>query len=152
MSADSAARVVARAFLTRHAAPSDDPAVAAAALYRAYAVLSTNLRSAVGDDGTDTLMWRALLRVDERHPAARELRRTATSTIDSVQLATAVMTHGAPAIRAVIEELLATLIELLTRLVGEGLALRLIDHGSGVNVRPLPDEEKSHRWSGWVEH
>jgi len=143
MPTEPAARAAAHAFLARYAAPSEDPAYAAGALYRAYAVVSTNLRSAVGDDGTDALLARAMARVDELHPAARELRRTTTANIDSAQLAAAVMSHGEPAVRAAMEDILGTVIELLTRLVGESMALRLIDHDSGVTSRPLTDESVS---------
>jgi len=140
MPAEPAARAAAHAFLARHAAPSEDPVYAAAGLYRAYAMVSTNLRTAVGDDGTDALLSRAMARVIEQHPTAHDLRRTATANIDSAQLATAVLAHGEPCVRAMIEDLLATVIELLTRLVGQGLAMRLIDHDSGVASRPFTDE------------
>jgi hypothetical protein len=140
MPTDPAARAAARAFLARYAAPSEDPVYAAGALYRAYTVVSTNLRSAVGDDGTDALLARAMARAVEQHPTVGELRRTATANIDAAQLAAAVAAHGEPAVRAAIEDLLGTVIELLTRLVGEGLAMRLIDHDSGVAARPFTDE------------
>ena len=143
MPIEPATRAAAQAFLARYAAPSEDPAYAAGALYRAYAVVSMNLRSAVGDDGTDALLARAMARAEEQHPAARELRRTATANIDSGQLAAAVMTHGEPAIRAAIEEILGTVIELLTRLVGRGMAMRLIDHDPGATTRPRTDESAS---------
>lgn len=134
------AHAAAHALLARYAAPSEDPVYAAGALYRAYATVSTNLRTAVGDDGTDALLSRALARVGEYHPVVRDLRRTATANIDSVQLAAAVMAHGEPAVRAAIKDILGTVIELLTRLVGQGLAMRLIDHDSGVPSRPPTDE------------
>lgn len=140
MPTDLAARAAARAFLARYAAPSEDPVYAAGALYRAYTVVSSNLRSAVGDDGTDALLARAMARAAEQHPTVGELRRTATANIDAGQLAAAVAVHGEPAVRAAIEELLGTVIELLTRLVGEGLAMRLIDRDTGVAARPFTDE------------
>jgi hypothetical protein len=140
MPTDPAARAAACAFLARYAAPSEDPVYAAGALYRAYTIVSTNLRSAVGDDGTDALLGRAMARAVEQHPTVGELRRTATANIDAAQLAAAVATHGEPAVRAAIEDLLGTVIELLTRLVGEGLAMRLIDHDGGVVARPFTDE------------
>ena len=140
MAVDPEARAAAHALVARYAVAANDPASSATALYRVYAVVSTNLRNAVGDDGTDALLSRAMARVDERHPAARDLRRTATANIDSAYLAAAVSTHGEAAIRAAIEEMLGTVIELLSRLIGGGMALRLIDHESGATSRPPTDE------------
>jgi hypothetical protein len=102
---------------------SPDPSVSA--LQRTCTTVVQNIRQALGDHGCEALMSRAMATIETRHPLAMELRQGQTFTRE--RLATAVQMHGAAAAEAAVESLIGTLIEILARLIGEEMAIRMVD-------------------------
>lgn len=102
---------------------STDPMVSA--LLGSCATADRNLRQALGDHGCDALLSRAVATIEARHPLAADLRQDQVVTRE--RLAMAVQVHGAAATEAAVESLVATLVDILARLIGEDMAVRLID-------------------------
>lgn len=122
-SRELARRLIARA--TKGGGP--DPANVAAALQRTCTRVVDNLRDAMGDDGCTALLVRALVRSESHHPALADIRRLHDGgvTIDGVERATT--THGAAAVTAAVEGLMAALVDVLGRLIGEDMAIRIME-------------------------
>jgi len=87
-----------------------------------------NLRDAMGEDGCNALLTRALARTEADHPALTNLRRFNDGTIHLDGVVASVESHGVAAVTAAIEALLAALVDVLGRLIGEDMAIRIIDH------------------------
>ena len=120
-------RDLARRLLAREAPPADNPAMAAAALQRACARVSANLRESVGDDGRDALLARALARTESDHPALKDVRGVDHGAVHLNNVVASVEAHGVAAVTLAIEALLAALLDVLGRLIGEDMAMRLLD-------------------------
>jgi hypothetical protein len=120
----------ARRLLARDAAPGrvGDQTLAADALQRSCSRVFDNLRDAMGDDGCTALLARALARTEDRHPALKDMRRYNDGSIHLDGVVAAVEAHGVTAVTAATEALLAALVDVLARLIGEDMAIRLIDH------------------------
>lgn len=99
-----------------------------AALQRTCLRVSNNLRDSMGDDGCNALLARALTRTEAKNPALTDIRRLHDGGIYLDGVLASVETHGVAAVTASIEALLAALVEILGRLIGEDMAIRLIDH------------------------
>jgi hypothetical protein len=110
---------------------SPDPSVTA--LQRSCTIVVQNVRQALGDHGCEALMSRAIATIEPRHPLVTELRHGQTFTRE--RLATAVQMHGAAAAEAAVESLIGTLIEILARLIGEEMAIRMVDPDGPPHVR-----------------
>ena len=121
------AQETARRLLAREMA-GGEPAMVAAALQRALTRVSASLRDSVGDDGRNALLARALARTESDHPALKDLRKLNHGVIHLDGLATSVEAHGVVPVTAAIEALLAALLDVLGRLIGEDMAKRLLDH------------------------
>jgi hypothetical protein len=120
---------IARRVLDREVVPSAGatPADVAAALQRVCARLSYNLRDSMGPAGYDALLVRALARAEPAHPAlvAACPRNGGEIHLDNLQAS--IEKHGVVAATAAVEALLAAFIDLLSRLIGEDMAIRLMD-------------------------
>jgi hypothetical protein len=81
----------------------------------------------MGVAGCDALVARARSRVARSHPAITELCREPSGDVQVDDVLAAISAHGEEAVIAAIEALLAALIEVLSRLIGEDMATRLID-------------------------
>jgi len=99
-----------------------------AALERTCLRVSDNLRDSMGNDGCNALLVRALARTEANHPALKNICRLSGGDIHLDGVLASVETHGVAAVTAAIEALLAALVEILGRLIGEDMAIRLIDH------------------------
>jgi hypothetical protein len=121
---------IARRLLTREGAQVSDGGreMAVAALERTCLRVCDNLRDAMGDDGCHALLLRALARAEVNHPALADLCRVNGGGIHLDGVLANVEAHGVPAVTAATEALLAALVEILGRLIGEDMAIRLIDH------------------------
>jgi len=95
-----------------------------------------NLREALGEDGCNALLARALARAEREHPPLKKIRRLYGDSIHLDGVAASVDAFGVPAVTAAIEALFAALVDVLGRLIGEDMAARLIDsdrlHTNGV--------------------
>lgn len=125
----SASVQIARRLLAREAPPGRkaEPEAVSAALERTCMRVSANLRDAMGDDGLTALLARALARTERDHPALQSIRRSDNGGIQLDGLAASIETHGERPVTAAIEALLAALIDVLSRLIGEDMAIRLVD-------------------------
>jgi hypothetical protein len=121
---------VARRILDREAIPSGDAAqaVVAEALHRVCARTLANLRDAMGGAGCDALMARALSRATAAYPVLKDMWRRSTADVRVEDLQATIEAHGAATTVAAVEALLVALIDILSRLIGEDMAIRLIDH------------------------
>jgi hypothetical protein len=111
--------------LAHQAASEASPDRVTNALHHACALVVHNLRESMGEDGCDALFGRAASRSETLHPVLRQLRPPKMSDISREQLSSAVAAN-AVATQAAIEALLANLIEILARLIGEDMALQII--------------------------
>ncbi len=121
---------IARRLLAREAAQVSEGGreMVVAALQRTCLRVSDNLRESIGEDGCTALLERALARTEASHPALKDIRRWNDVSLHLDGVLTSVEAHGVVAVTAAIEALLAALVEILGRLIGEDMAIRLIDH------------------------
>lgn len=140
----SAALRAARRLVTRALAHQGEPASGrdhvTNALDHACAVVLNNVREAMGEDGCDALFGRAASRSATLHPVLQKLRDQQASGISREQLSAAVDANAAAA-QAAIEALLASLIEILARLIGEDMALQIIAPDSNDRASDEADRE-----------
>ena len=129
VSRNSPARQIARRLVDsrRHERTgADTPARAAAStcehLYR-------ELSRWVGPDGCHALFTRALAQAKPEHPALGQiqLRPRSDPYVDGV--AATIMAHGDAATAEALESLLVHLVELLGRLIGDDMVMKLIERG-----------------------
>ena len=105
-------------------AGSSDPEVAAVGLRKTCARVSTTLRNALGADGCNALLVRAVTRTEAQHPLIADLRRS-EGNVSFDELVRSVDEHGVVPVSAAVEALLASLIEILARLIGEEMTIRI---------------------------
>jgi hypothetical protein len=82
----------------------------------------------MGDAGCAALVARALARTEGAHPVLKDLRGRADEGIRLDGIAASANTHGVESVSAAIEALIGALVDMLTRLIGEDMAMRLLDH------------------------
>jgi hypothetical protein len=123
----AAAREMARGLLVRETSAAREPATVAAALQRACARVSANLRDSVGDDGRDALLGRALARTESDYPVLKDIRKLNHGPVHLDNVVASVEAHGVATVTAAIEALLAALLDVLGRLIGDDMAMRLLD-------------------------
>ena len=108
----------------------------AAALQRTCVRVSANLRDSVGDDGRDALLGRAFARTESDHPALKDIRKLNHGAVQLDNVVASVEAHGVAPVTAAVEALLAALVDILGRLIGEDMAMRLLDQDL---AGPSPD-------------
>ena len=126
LSRDTPAREIARRLIgSRPDPPGADTAARAAA--SACEHLYRELSRWVGPDGCHALFTRALAQAQAEHPALEQIQLRARSEpyIDGV--AATIMAHGDAATAEAFESVLVHLVELLGRLIGDDMAMKLID-------------------------
>jgi hypothetical protein len=133
----SVSRQFARRLLARDAVEVRDgePEQVAAALRRTGLRVSANLRDALGEAGSSALLARALARAEADYPALHGMSRQNQGEINLDTVVTVIERHGVAAATAVFESLLAALIDILSRLVGEEMAMQLMDHDASGSHR-----------------
>lgn len=130
---EAAYRLVARESATP-GSPSDDGAAAERALHR----LSGELTGWFGPFGTHALITRALAHARTEHPSLGAVTLGAPSALDIRGLAESARVHGAAGAAGAVE-LLAWIIELLARLIGDELAAVLVNSGARDDAeQPVP--------------
>lgn len=132
VSQTAASLQIARRFLAREAVPESkaDPLKAGAALQRTCSRVFDNLCDALGQDGCTALLARALARTEADHPALKTIRRLDDGSIHLDGVAASVEAHGLDAVTTAIEAFLAALVDVLSRLIGEEMAIRLTYQGA----------------------
>ena len=82
----------------------------------------------MGDAGCAALLARALARTEGAHPVLKDLHGRADEGIRLDGIATSANAHGIETVTAAIEALIGALVDILTRLIGDDMAIRLLDH------------------------
>jgi hypothetical protein len=127
LSRDRRARQIARRLVDSRRPERTGPDVAARAAASACEHLYRELSRWVGPDGCHALFTRALAQAQAEHPALAQIQLGARSEpyIDGV--AATIMAHGDAATAEALESMLVRLVELLGRLIGDDMAMKLID-------------------------
>jgi hypothetical protein len=119
------------------------PEDVAAAAARLCAQLSGGLGRWIGGEGYRALLDRALALARAEHPALGNL---SCDRGDQPVTPADVRAHGAPKMAAGMVALVATLIELLGRMVGEEMAMRLVEQTGNPSPRGVvsnvPEEQR----------
>ena len=105
----------------------EDRRRAAEALQRLCTRVTDNLRETMGVDGCTALLARSLARTVSAHPCLALVQRRDGREIQLDGVVAALEIHGYAAVDSAITALLATLVEILGRLIGEDMAMRIID-------------------------
>jgi hypothetical protein len=121
------AEELARRLLAGDAPAEDTPDAVAAATERVCRAVSTNLSRWFGIDGTNALFARALVRAQADYPALANVRYSHQSAVCLERLAESVRIHGADATADGVAAILIALIELLGRLIGPDIAIRIVE-------------------------
>jgi hypothetical protein len=121
------AEELARRLLARDAPAEGAPDAVVAATERVCGRVSANLSRWFGIDGTNALFARALVRAQADHPALANVRYAHRSAVCLERLAESARIHGADAAADGVAAILAALIQLLGRLIGQDITLRLIE-------------------------
>ena len=108
----------------------DERRRSAEALQRLCTRVTENLRDTMGVDGCTALLARALARTVSEHPCLALVQRRDGREIQLDGVAAALEIHGFAAVDTAITALLTTLVEILGRLIGEDMAMRIIDLGA----------------------
>jgi hypothetical protein len=119
----------ARRLLAREVDPGTrgHPEIVGAALHQTCARVSEALSDSMGEEGRNALLARAFARAEAAHPTLREIRPLNGSGIPLEVVVSSVKTRGATEVISAVEALLAALVEVLGRVVGDDMAVRLID-------------------------
>jgi hypothetical protein len=104
------------------------PEPAGPVLQRSWMRVTDTLRDSMGEAGCAALLERALTHTEAAHPVLKDLRRYDTGDVRLDGIAGSVDAHGIEAVTAAAEALLAAVLDILTRLIGEDMAIRLIVH------------------------
>ncbi|MEP6508086.1 MAG: hypothetical protein ABJC63_07655 [Gemmatimonadales bacterium] len=129
---------MARQLLERETAVAPESPENGAALERTLARVSENLRRSVGDDGYEALLARAVARAQSDHPALVDIRGDGIAGLSMDRVTAGVDTHGAAVVTAALESLLATLVDVLSGLIGADMVMNLLDPDGLLPKTPQP--------------
>ncbi len=136
----SAGEVVARLLGRESEATSTQNAALAAA--DALQRISTNLSRFIGNDGCYALFTRARAQAEAAHPSLANIRIMPQPNLSLHGVSESIEASGAAPVAAGLESTLIGVVELLVRLIGEELAMKLVDQS--VKNGATPD-----RTEGW---
>jgi hypothetical protein len=128
VSSEVARRILARDALAAEYGTGSAPGAANLALQRSCIRVTDALRHSMGDAGCAALLARALTRTEGAHPVLKELHGRGDEGMRLDGIAACADVHGIDTVRAAIEALIAALVDILTRLIGDDMAIRLLDH------------------------
>jgi hypothetical protein len=130
-----AAQEIARRLINSHRSERAEGHTAARAAAAACDQLYRELSRWVGPDGCHALFTRALAQARIEYPALGQIQLHARSEpyIDGV--AETIMAHGDPATAEALESMLVSLVELLGRLIGDDMAMKLIERSLASSER-----------------
>jgi hypothetical protein len=103
------------------------PEVVGAALQRGFVRVAANLRDSMGEDGYHALLARALVRTRAHHPALHGIRGLNDGNFHLDGVVASVAAHGVSEVTEAVEALLAALVDVLSRLIGEDMAIRILE-------------------------
>jgi hypothetical protein len=124
---EPSAQLIARRLINSHRSERAEGQTAARAAAAACDQLYRELSRWVGADGCHALFTRALAQARTDHTALGQIQLHARSEpyIDGV--AETIMAHGDPATAEALESMLVRLVELLGRLIGDDMGMKLIE-------------------------
>ena len=122
-----AALELARQLLDRGIAGAVEPAETGAALQRTLARVSENLRRAIGDDGYAALLSRAIAQTQTDHLIVRTSRGDGSLVFPIDALTADVGTHNIHLVSDAFESILASIIDVLSGLIGADMVMNLLD-------------------------
>ena len=137
------ARELTRHLVARAAAQGNATGSVATAAHRACERAHRDLSRWIGINGADALFTRAVAEARAEHPFLTDLRvasrsqSESESSLDGVDALIEV--HGATAVAAGLETVLAMTLELLGRLIGDDMATRLLEQVDSHRSRPETD-------------
>ena len=108
----------------------DTPDATVAAAQAACERLNRELSRWVGANGSLALFTRALAETRAQHPVLAKIRIRTRSEASLEGVAETVQKHGAAATADGLTSLLVTLLELLGRLIGDDMVMRLVEQGN----------------------
>jgi hypothetical protein len=129
------AEELARRLLALETPAEDVPEAVVSAADRVCGRVSANLSRWFGLDGTNALFARALVRAQADHPALATVRYARHATACLEGLAESARIHGADAAADGVAAILTALIDLLGRLIGQDIAMRLAEQGVPADER-----------------
>ena len=132
MQSSAAVTEVARSLWARDAVDAGAPEEVIAAAERICVQLQAGLVRWVGTEGYRALLHRVLELARAEHPA---LRLISCIGSDEQEIAAAVRAHGAAEVTAGMVALVATLIDVLSRIVGEEMAVELVNQAVAASPR-----------------
>ena len=122
---------VARRILARDApglgSGSVTPEMTILALQRSWTRVIDALRNSMGDVGYAALLARGVARTEGAHPVLNDLRSSTDEGIRLDGIAASAAAHGIERVAAAIEALIAALVDILARLIGDDMTIRLLD-------------------------
>lgn len=118
---------LARELVSRDAAGTLSPAESGAALERTLARVSENLRRSLGDDGYAALFSRAVAQNRAAHPALDGIRGEGSGALPLDGLGARMGTHDIHVVSAAFEAVLASIVDVLSGLIGADMVLNLLD-------------------------
>lgn len=93
--------------------------------------ITASLRETLGPDGSAALIGRALAACEPQHPVVKLLRGGDGREIGLDGVSTAVGQHGLQETEAAVDAMIASLAGILGRLIGDDMAMRLLDLDAG---------------------
>jgi hypothetical protein len=120
---DAARRVLARTVGEQPREPDQ----LAEALLAGLGPVVARLRESMGDDGCRALVGRASSRAELAHPAVAILRGDDERSVSIDSVRAMIEAHGGAATTAAVEHVLAELTDILARLIGDDMALQIVD-------------------------
>lgn len=108
-----------------------EPAISDRSLEYRCRQLSASLRDALGPDGSSALIGRALAECEPAHPVLKSLRGGDGREIGLEGVFTTVERYGLEKAEAGVDALVASLAGILGKLIGEDMAMRLLDLDTG---------------------
>ena len=134
----TAATKAAQRLWAHEAGKSEESEAVTSAAERVCARLRVELSRWIGADGYRALLRRALALTRPEFPALTGL---SCEGRDGPELASAVRTHGAADVKGSVVAVVATLIDLLSRIVGEEMATRLVEQSGAPSPVKAPVTE-----------
>ena len=123
-SQEIARQLLASARVSESGSASEPPS--AAQLQQLCTRVTENLCDTIGRDGCMALLARALARTESAHPVLTTVRRITNGDIELDSVAAGAERHGVPAVTSGLEAMLAALTDILGRLIGDDMALRVM--------------------------
>ena len=116
--------------IAREEGTRDTPDALVGAAQAACERLNRELSRWVGANGSLALFTRALAEARAQHPVLAEVRIRTRSAASLEGVPETVQKHGAAATADGLTSLLVTLLELLGRLIGDDMVMRLVEQGN----------------------